>query len=393
MIRSYSWLFSLVWLGLPAFGKPKPKPAFLRPFAYSREVDGYYLVYRHHYFGLLDSTGRQIVPCRYDDIDRFHDGMAEVVLGHKHGYINRQGRLVIPLLYVRANPFQNGEALVVTPEGDVGYLNTQGQPVRPFNRMGRPYFRGRYAKGWALQPYVSRSIPRESVGEFYVALDAAVDYVPQQNPAVQPLRKTGLTVIFGGDKAYRRYGFADSSGRIVIPLVFEDADETQHAWKDWVRIRKHNRYGFLDPQSGRVVIPLQYEDSRPSAYNLVWVKQRGKWGCIGRTGNVVTPFQYTGVTAYSEGRAIVKRGNAFGYADTSGKLIVPLRFDQASYFRGGKAKVYQGHRWLELDRQGNVLDEGFQSTVFWKWVRYSVLTGGMLLFMLYVRRHKVSLWR
>ncbi|GAB2553841.1 hypothetical protein GCM10027190_00360 [Spirosoma areae] len=316
--------------------------------------------------------------------------MAEVVLNGKHGYINQQGNVVIPLLYTRANPFQKGEALVVTAEGDVGYLTKKGQPVMPFSQFGRPYFKGRYAKGWACQPYIGNQY-RESAGEFYQGLEAAADYVPQEISSTQAFRPSGLTSVFIGDKQHRRYGLADSLGHIVIPLVFEDVSETEYAWKDWIRVRKNKRYGFLDRQSGKLVIPIQFEDSQPSAYNQVWVRQNGKWGSLDRKGNVAVPFQYSAVSAYCEQRAIVKQANRYGYVDTTGKLRVPIQFDQASYYRQGRAKVYQGNRWLELDARGSVLASGLQADVFWNWVKYGSFLSGVLFFIFYAYRNKLAL--
>lgn len=388
--KRFLWLY--VFVGLYGSVLAKPKPAFLKPFAYSRALNGYYLVYQNQYFGLLDSSGRQIVPCRYDDIDRFYNGMAEVSLNGKHGYVNQRGKLVIPLVYVRANPFQRGEALVVTAEGDVGYLNQQGQSVRPFSQLGRPYFRGRYAKGWTIQPYVSQL--RESVGEFYTSVDASGgDYVPHDVELTQPLRKTGLTLFFSGDRQHRRFGFLDSAGHIVVPMVYEDANETQYGWQDWIRVKKYDRYGFIERQTGREMISIRYEDSQPSTHNIIWVKQRGKWGCIDRWGRTVVPFRFDWASAYVEHRAIVKRGESVGYVDTTGRLTVPIRYDQASYYYRGKARVHQGNRWLELDPHGRVLASGLQTTVLWIWLRYGALVAGVMFFVFYVRRHRISLFR
>ncbi len=379
-------LIGLLGFALPS--RAESKPPFLKPFAYSEALGNYFLVYQNRYFGLLDSTGRQIVPCQYDDIDRFYEGMAEVVRDGKHGYVNQQGRLVIPLIYDRANPFQNGEAMVVTAVGDVGYLNKDGKPVQPFSQLGRPYFKGQYTKSWVLQPYIGRQ-NRESVGEFYTN-DGGSAYVPQQFPSAQTYRKTGLTLVANGDKQNRRYGLIDSAGHIVFPLVFDDMNETSYAWKDWVRVRKEGRYGFLDRASGKLVIPMRYEDSQPSVYNRIWVKRNGQWGSIDRTGKVVVPFQFAAVSAYREHRAIASRNNHVGYLDTLGQLITPIEYDQASHYQQGRAKAYKGDSWFSLDAQGQVVDSGVQRVVFWTRVRYGLFIGGIALFLFLVKRKTIT---
>ncbi len=383
------YLIGLLGFVLPS--RAENKPPVLKPFAYSKALGNYFLVYQNRYFGLLDSTGRQIVPCQYDDIDRFYDGMAEVVRNGKHGYVNQQGRLVIPLIYDRANPFQYGEAMVVTAVGDVGYLNRNGKPVQPFSQLGRPYFKSRYTKGWTGQPYIGRQ-NRESVGEFYMG-DGGSDYVPQRLPSAQTYRKTGLSLIAGGDKQNRRYGLTDSVGHIVFPLVFDDMNETSYAWKDWVRVRKDDRYGFLDRASGKLVIPMRYEESQPSAYNRIWVKRHGQWGSIDRTGKIVVPFQFAAVSAYREHRAIARRNNHVGYIDTLGQLITPIEYDRASHYQQGKAKVYKGDSWFSVDAQGQVVASGLQSAVFWTRLRYGLFIGGIVLFLFLVRRKRITLMK
>lgn len=379
----------LLTIALCSFVHAGPKPHFLKPFPFSREMDGYYLVYQNGYFGLLDSLGRWVVPCRYDDIDRFYDGMAEVVLNGRHGYINQRGEMVVPMNYVRATPYRNGEALVVTPEGDIGYLDREGKPVAPFSKAGRPYFRGRYAKGWVLQPYIAQL--RESIGEFWLAADCGTDYVPDEPLTGQKFGRNGLTIIFSGEGRHRRYGFADSMGHVVLPLVFEDANDVQFGWRNRVRVKKRDRYGFLDRQSGQMSIPIQYEDTQPSDYAIVWVKKNGKWGAIDHKGKLVVPFQYDWVSAYAGKRAIVKLGERFGYVDETGRLIVPLAFRQVSYFKNGRAKVYKDVFWLKIDSNGTELDRGLRSDLLKKWFISGLVTTAGFLFILYLKRNNIRL--
>ncbi|QJD80675.1 WG repeat-containing protein [Spirosoma rhododendri] len=367
----------------------KPRPDFLKPYTYSKQLGTYYLVYQQRHCGLLDSVGRLIVACQFDDIDKFYDGMAEVVLNGKHGYVNQQGRLVVPMLYVRANPYHNGEALVVSTEGKFGYLNTKGQLVKPFSQLAHAYIIGNYVKSWVCQPYVKCF--REGAGEFYIGSGGAVDYIPQHLSRGQTYREDGLTVLVSGSGKDRRYGFSDSVGHIVWPLVFEEADEITYAWKDWVRVRKYGRYGFLNRRSGKMMVPLIYEDSRPSALARIWVKRSEKWGMVDRTGKTVIPFQYTAVSTYCENRALVRAGTRLGYVDTTGKLITPIQFDKASYFKDGRAKVYQGNKWFEINSQGRVIDSGIQMDVFWTWVRYGGLFTGILFFVICVCRYRIAL--
>ncbi len=47
-------------------------------------------------YGLVDISGREVVPCNYDDISGFSEGLAVVSFEGKDGFIDTAGRIVIP---------------------------------------------------------------------------------------------------------------------------------------------------------------------------------------------------------------------------------------------------------------------------------------------------------
>ena len=60
----------------------------------------------------MDSTGREVVPCIYDSVHNFHEGLAEVERNKKWGFVDNTGREVIPCQYVSTMHFQEGKARV-----------------------------------------------------------------------------------------------------------------------------------------------------------------------------------------------------------------------------------------------------------------------------------------
>lgn len=75
-------------------------------------------------FGLVDSTGKEIVPPIYDGIDDFREGMASVEVNNKFGFINKSGEVIIPLKYdfvyssfYKAKVKLNGEEFYIDKTG------------------------------------------------------------------------------------------------------------------------------------------------------------------------------------------------------------------------------------------------------------------------------------
>lgn len=83
------------------------------------------------YWGLVDSTGQEIVRCQYDKIKDFRDGLAVVVKNDKYGVINTEGDIVIPIKYAAAAVLN--QYVMATVDGmNWGILDTLNTLVIPF---------------------------------------------------------------------------------------------------------------------------------------------------------------------------------------------------------------------------------------------------------------------
>lgn len=51
-------------------------------------------------WGIIDQTGKEITPIKYNYIGTFHEGRAPVTLDEKFGYIDITGKEVVPVIYI-----------------------------------------------------------------------------------------------------------------------------------------------------------------------------------------------------------------------------------------------------------------------------------------------------
>ena len=58
-----------------------------------------YRVCREGKWGYIDKTGREVIPCKYDDASSFSEGLAKVKKSGKYGFIDKTGREVVPFIY------------------------------------------------------------------------------------------------------------------------------------------------------------------------------------------------------------------------------------------------------------------------------------------------------
>jgi hypothetical protein len=80
--------------------------------------------------GLIDTTGKEIVPCEYDRVDEFLKEFACVKKYGKWGFIDKKGKAVIPCKYDDVDNFSKGLARV-KKNGKYGLVDKTGKEVLP----------------------------------------------------------------------------------------------------------------------------------------------------------------------------------------------------------------------------------------------------------------------
>ena len=79
-------------------------------------------------WGIIDTSGKQVVPFKYDSIGLFSQCLAAVRVGNKVGFINIDGKVVIRPQFENAFSFSEGLAQVKI-NGKWGYIDNQGKVV------------------------------------------------------------------------------------------------------------------------------------------------------------------------------------------------------------------------------------------------------------------------
>lgn len=83
-------------------------------------------------WGLVDISGKELIPPRYDELENFHDGLALVKLNGKYGFIDIRGKVVIPTIYDSLGIFFSDEgATEFEINGKWGLINRQGIVIVP----------------------------------------------------------------------------------------------------------------------------------------------------------------------------------------------------------------------------------------------------------------------
>lgn len=182
------------------------------------------------------------------------------------------------------------------------------------------------------------------------------------------------------------WGYADRTGRIIIPIKYSFVDDFSEGKAN---VKLNDLYGYID-KTGKVVIPFQYtyadkfkngianvttngesfdidkkgvrikeeqittsdeeeekEEKEEKQYDRLFFWKNGfrkvelnkKYGFLDTDGNEITAIEYDEAWDFSDGMAAVKKDGKMGFIDDKGKLVVPLKYLAADAFENGKARV------------------------------------------------------
>jgi hypothetical protein len=141
----------------------------------------------------------------------------------------------------------------------------------------------------------------------------------------------GLAIVYDG---FRKWGFIDKTGRLVISPQFEDV--FIHGFlggEGLASVRKDGKWGFID-KTGGFVIPPQFDGTTLGAENA--------------DGRVTAP----GTGRFHEGLAPVRKGGKWGFVDKTGKLVIASQLDWAFEFQDGLARVMKNGKVVLVDKTG-----------------------------------------
>lgn len=333
-------------------------------------------------WGFIDTSGKEVVSCRYDHVFPFSEGLAAVgnvdkdtQIG-KHGYINARGEEIIPLQYeyetatefLDVASFSEGLAPVKMKNGKKGYINKQGKVVI----APRYDVAMKFQEGLAVVSQADKESYIDKTGQALISLPSGKIGYPFAEGLAQVIDKNNKT------------GYINRQGKQEIAARYGNSWMNFSTFSEGLAaVVQDNKIGYIDHQ-GKTVIPFQeYQEVLPFSEGMTAVGVHVPfkehiilchWGYMNRDGELVIPLLYeaevsdmngTALTewnSFKEGLAVVQKGDRYTYINQNGVEIFPFSmFDQITAFSGGYAMVKKNARWGILT---NPLKTGVQPV--WK---------------------------
>lgn len=107
-------------------------------------------VRRDHLYGFIDTTGKEVIKCKYQSIGEFKEGLLPVRLNDLWGYVDAKEKTIIKHQFEGTLGFSEGLAIVIKRAGfDLyyyGFIDKSGNSVIPFNYTKAENFKDGVAK-------------------------------------------------------------------------------------------------------------------------------------------------------------------------------------------------------------------------------------------------------
>lgn len=325
---------------IPIYGLIDTRGSLLLPFEYDElHLSGNTLRGKmNEMWGLLDVDGTVLLPFEYDYISDFILDRSCVYLhdeeGHSvYGMIDSTGRFVLPPEYAAIKIYDDGQVIVRKSTDDPWepsiYMNLDGECLLETEYFSAKAFQGDYAVVGRIYPrgkdhLVQKGIINRSGKEI---LPCIYDFV-----CLGPDGRGTATMI------HAAFPFFIENDTVHFYYTHEDG--TEEILPDWA-----SNWAALIPLDGE---PKTYLACQPD-----WLGE-DQWIYVDASGNITGDRSFAEVTAFSEGFSVVQSNGRFGYIDRMGKIIVEPTLMNASAFSDGLASVTDdGYRHGYIDTQGN----------------------------------------
>ena len=267
---------------------------FDKTFYGNRKVQGY-IVSQDGRFGVIDLCGTEVIPCVYDEINKFLESLLIVVKKNgKYGAIDLSNVEIIPCVEKSASDVLNGKKW--------GKAVLQADAYRESMRYDAALqcFEDSYNK------VSSKTVSAE---------------IPSKNTS---LKQEGS-----------KYGvFDEDAAKWIVVPAYEMAYDAYNCYI----VQQNGKFGIVDKQ-GVKTVACEYDEISINGDEALVARKNGKFQLIdltGRMGNF-TMFDMIGEFT-GDGVAPVSLGGKYAVISDKGKLLTGIRYDKIEEYKGGVAK-------------------------------------------------------
>lgn len=303
-------------------------------------------------YGLMTSAGKEIVPARYEYVNRVFEGHYLIKLDGKYAVADS---LLNPI-----SDFYNDHGIIETYFPAHYFAKAiLDENIREAFLNNVEVMSKKYKSYEDLQTGLVRVRNMDLCG---IIDSIGNEIVPLKYGYIKSLEG----IIYTYDQEVKKQGVVDRKGKEVLPSIYDDIYSRGIAYA----VSKNGKYAITDT-TGKVIAPLISDSPIPITVlmetGLIKATVNGKSGIVDTSGNIVIPFEYDGINlnSFNTLSTITKNGK-IGFINKEGKIVAPLIYDDKGTFGGiyGGIGTRDGMKYY-LDSLGNeVLSSKYRLWVY-----------------------------
>ncbi|MFK7948945.1 MAG: WG repeat-containing protein [Saprospiraceae bacterium] len=265
---------------------------------------------RRRLYGLLNQSGKLVVPILYDQITPFKNGIATIKKYSKYGFIDKNGKVIVEPKYDKVGQ---------PSEGLIPVFMVEEKAWKYIDYQGNIKIKGKFIEAADFfQDYA------------VVKIDNTVDGKKERVSAL--IDKTGkFQFVSTIDKnlKYHTKGF-----RVIESLDIEGTGSNAKSVSA-MYYADENNYNIF----GR-----EYKSVEPFENELGFVVTDNGWGAVNEQGFSIIPEKYVRLIRTKDGNVRGKAKYLYGLCDLDGNMIQPVEFDN----------IYKGTDLYHVERDGKI---------------------------------------
>jgi hypothetical protein len=379
---------------------------------------GYYIVSSGGKYGLIDSTGKMILPLMYNSITAHTYSNQpvklyyEIGLDSKYGIADSMGRILekpddgklyfdsasTNALVFNAVQYNSAFMVIATPIGDYATpyhsrqkLSVIGDPDRNdpgfmFSlKMGvKPHIHGSDIKSYLVDS--NGNVLQSSSGYYFTErlLPDGIEIIGNKGVGVmslsgniivkpalkaieniiayykfQPYRKNLKSLLPPNDSFYY---FEDRAGKLGVmdrhfhSIIPAKYDSISDNRGCWFVHHKHSRKWDMISVDGKTVLQKGF-NAIPEDFGAFFVvRSKSKDALLAKDGSWLTGFDFNGVdtTPYNNIYVVIRNGK-YGLINAGGKIILPIEYESIGTFTDGLSLVKKDGKSGLIDSTGNFI--------------------------------------
>ena len=284
---------------------------FIYDTIYGGSEEGLFEVKRNGKHGHIDITGKEIIPCMYDDGNYFLEGVAAECLNGKWGMVDYFNNTVIPFEYEDIIVCKNN-LINAQKNGKWGLINKNNEVIVDF-----------------LYNDIYIWCSRECLA--------------------YPAKK--------GDK----WGLIDRYGNIIEDFIYNGigyVSDRDDIAGEILSIIKDNKRALYSAKTKEFITDFDYSFFGDLSDNRILAHKNGYVGFLDMNGDIAVPFIYDspvpfGDKDFEDGVCVVHKDGMAGMINTDGEVLIPFEYDRLGYYRDGLIYARKDKNQYFIDKYNN----------------------------------------